>query len=302
MTFTTPVVARTSSRARGVVAPRQRAARGGEERVPAQVHRRRAGVRVRAGEAHRVALDAERAEHRRRAACRAARAPGPARCAARGRRARPRARAPDVAHACRGRRRGRRARPAARVPSRSVSPRTASGSSVPAAGARAEQAAAEARALLVGPVDELERDAARLLGASARSTSRPPTTLSAPSSQPPFGTESRWPPTITKRSSRRRARSPTCCRPRRARRSRRRSRRARPASHSRAVIQVSVQATRWAPSSSPVSRRSSFRPATARAASDVRHQRTAGPGRGLRERAVHELPGAGLRRAPRRRA
>ena len=62
-TFTMPVVARTSSRARGVVAPRQRAARGGEEGVAAQVHRRRAGVRVRAGEAHRVALDAERAEH-----------------------------------------------------------------------------------------------------------------------------------------------------------------------------------------------------------------------------------------------
>ncbi len=33
-----------------------------------------------------------------------------------------------------------------------------------------------------------------------RSTSEPATTFSAPSSQPPFGTESRWPPMISVRS------------------------------------------------------------------------------------------------------
>ena len=54
----------------------------------------------------------------------------------------------------RRRRRARAARPASRRPSASVRSRTLSGSSVPAAAERAEQAAAEARALLVGPVDQ----------------------------------------------------------------------------------------------------------------------------------------------------
>ena len=63
-TFTIPVVARTSSRPpRVVIAPGQRAARGGQEGVAAHLHRRRAGVGVHAGEAHRVALDAEGAQH-----------------------------------------------------------------------------------------------------------------------------------------------------------------------------------------------------------------------------------------------
>jgi hypothetical protein len=48
---------------RGVVAEGQRAAGGGQEGVAAHVHRRRSGVRVQAGEAHGVALDAEGAEH-----------------------------------------------------------------------------------------------------------------------------------------------------------------------------------------------------------------------------------------------
>ena len=58
---------------------------------------------------------------------------------------------------------------------------------MPAARRRAEQAAAEARALFVGPVDEREVTGGVARAASARSTSSPPATPSAPSSQPPFG-------------------------------------------------------------------------------------------------------------------
>ena len=162
------------------------------------------------------------------------------------------------------------------------------------AGARAEQAAAEARALLVGPVDELERAARRCSGASARSTSSPATTLSAPSSQPPFG-----------------HRVEVAADDHEARRSRPGAvahvlpassvstrhavdrRRARARSHSRAVIQVSVQATRCAPSSSPVRRRAPAgpRPRGRRRRSPSADGRAGG---GLRERAVHEAARAGL--------
>ena len=63
LTRTMPVVARTSSAAARVLAEGQRAARGGQEGVAAHVHRGRARVRVQAGEAHGVALDAEGAQH-----------------------------------------------------------------------------------------------------------------------------------------------------------------------------------------------------------------------------------------------
>ena len=66
--------------------------------------------------------------------------------------------------------------------------------------ARAEEAPAEARALLVRPVDEADGDGRRPCSAIRRSTSTPATTFSAPSSQPPFGTESMCPPINTARS------------------------------------------------------------------------------------------------------
>ena len=87
-------------------------------------------------------------------------------------------------------------------------------------------------------------------------------TLRAPSSQPPFGTESMWPPINTARSeaparvnhwfpaSSISSAAPVSATLR--------------ASHSRAVCHVSVQATRCAPFSSPVSSRSSFSSATVR--------------------------------------
>ena len=67
-------------------------------------------------------------------------------------------------------------------------------------GARAEQAAAEAEPLLVGPVDEPHGRGGRPSAASRRSTSSPASTFRQPSSQPPFETESRWPPIRTARS------------------------------------------------------------------------------------------------------
>ena len=71
----------------------------------------------------------------------------------------------------------------------------------PGGRARAEQAAPEAGALLVGPVDEPHRGRAALpSAASRRSTSTPAITFRQPSSQPPFGTESMCPPISSARS------------------------------------------------------------------------------------------------------
>ena len=87
--------------------------------------------------------------------------------------------------------------------------------------------------------------------AMRRSTSTPATTLSEPSSQPPFGTESMWPPSTSAVSDSPRsvnhwlpASSTSSTAPVGA---------SFCESQSLAVTQVSVQATRWAPSSSPVS-------------------------------------------------
>jgi hypothetical protein len=144
----------------GVVAERERAARRRQERVTAQVHRAGPRVRVRAGEAHDVALHAERAQHRaerevellehrplldvelqvgdRVAQARAGLAH------------------PVELHAVGGERVGeRRPVPVGEPAHRIRVERTR-------AGARAEQAAAEARALLVGPVDEHEGERALL--------------------------------------------------------------------------------------------------------------------------------------------
>ena len=84
-----------------------------------------------------------------------------------------------------------------------------------------------------------------------RSTSAPATTLRLPSSQPPFATESMWPPIRTARSE-----SPRSVHQSLPAASRSRSRgspSSSPSSQARAVFHVSVQATRWAPFSSPVS-------------------------------------------------
>ena len=70
--------------------------------------------------------------------------------------------------------------------------------------------------------------------AQARSTPSAPITPSAPSSQPPSGTESRWEPTASAGSALARADTPRRCRPRRSP-ARGRSRRAAPAGSSRAA-------------------------------------------------------------------
>ena len=98
-----------------------------------------------------------------------------------------------------------------------------------------------------------------------RSTSAPATTLRQPSSQPPFGTESMWPPISTARAS-----SPGSVHQSFPAASRCRSRGSpsrSPSSHARAVFHVSVHATRWAPPASPVSSRSSRSCETTRAGS-----------------------------------
>ena len=190
---------------RAVAGPRrdlaqlERELRRAGERVAALVHRRRARVRRLAAPGDPVALDAERAEH------------GPERQPERlehrplldvqlevGRRVLElrarleRAVELDAVLA--------RARPAARSPSRSVSaPQVVLVRHRPRRRARAEQRAAEARALLVGPVDEPHGDRRRRPPPrSRRSTSTAATTLRQPSSQPPFGTESMWPPSRTR--------------------------------------------------------------------------------------------------------
>src|SRR5436305_597612 len=95
-----------------------------------------------------------------------------------------------------------------------------------------------------------------------RSTSTPAITLRAPSSQPPFGTESMCPPIRSARSE-----SPGSVNhwlPAASQVFSTGSSETFLSSHLRAVDHVSVQATRWAPSESPVSSRSSFSSATVR--------------------------------------
>ena len=132
-------------------------------------------------------------------------------------------------------------------------------------GGRAEQAAAEARALLVGPVDQLQRDRRRLALVAAQHLER--------------GAAGRGSRRASRRAARRRCASrrrrscrsrpgssPTGSRRRRARRSRR-SRPSLPSSHSRAVRQSSLHASRRAPSGPPVSSASSCRSLSGRSQS-----------------------------------
>ena len=95
-----------------------------------------------------------------------------------------------------------------------------------------------------------------------RTTSTPAMTFRQPSSQPPFGTESMWPPISSARSEAPAsvnhwlpASSISSAAPDAA---------SLPRSQSRARAQVSVHATRWAPFSSPVSSCSSRSSATVR--------------------------------------
>src|SRR5688572_1863198 len=95
-----------------------------------------------------------------------------------------------------------------------------------------------------------------------RSTSTPAITLSAPSSQPPFGTESMCPPMSSAFSP-----APSSVNhwlPASSTRSSAPVSRTLAASHSRACTHVSVHATRCAPSSLPVSSRSSRSSSTVR--------------------------------------
>ena len=159
--------------AQGDLAQLERRARRGQEGVAALADRRRAGVRGLAGERRAVALDADRAEHRADRAGPRPPAPGPARCAAPGRRARPSSRAP----ASWARSRSTpcsRTTSSRRRPSASFRSRTRSGSSVPHDRGGAEQAAAEARALLVGPVDQRDRARRRAARGRARAAPRAP--------------------------------------------------------------------------------------------------------------------------------
>ena len=167
---------------------------------PPHVHRRRARVGRAAAEHGGAALDADRAEHDRGRARRAPRAPGPARCAARGRRARPSGWAPDV---------GTFVEVDVVAGDDVLEPLALAVLEVAhlvdveraGAGRGAEQAAAEARALLVGPVDEAQPDRRRVaVGVRAQRPRARRASPSAPSSQPPAGTESTCEPTITKPS------------------------------------------------------------------------------------------------------
>ena len=117
-------------------------------------------------------------------------------------------------------------------------------------GGRAEQAAAEARALLVGPVDQLQRDRGRLALVRRAGPRARRSTPRQPSSQPPCGTASMCEPTTTILSRLALRSSPTGSRRRRARPSRR-SRPSLPSSHSRAPRQSSLHASRRAPSGPP---------------------------------------------------
>ena len=181
----------------GDLAAGERRLGGGEERIAAHRDRRRARVRGLADEAQDVALDTVGADDRAgRSAHRLEHRPlldvqleVGARAAA--------GRATDAPRACGpDRRRSRPARPRSRTPWRSTRPRTLSGTRLPLAPddpsrlreKRAPSSSAKSTtASVTGGVVPLRR----------RSASTPARTPSGPSSQPPLGTESRWPPMTT---------------------------------------------------------------------------------------------------------
>ena len=149
------------------------------------------------------------------------------------------------------------------MPSRSFSPRSSSWSRMEPAAAdepksdrpkRAPSSSAQltSRTVVAGSPSS----------ASRLSTSTPAMTLRQPSSQPPFGTESMCPPISTARSDA--PRSVNHWLPASSISSSTGTPSSLPRSHPRARSQVSVQATRWAPFSSPVSSWSSRSSSTVR--------------------------------------
>ena len=174
------------------------------ERVAPLVHRRRAGVRRLAAERHLVALDAERAEHdSERQVHRLEHRP-----------------LLDVELEVGGRALELAARVERRVEVDAVL-LSAAGSSIPSGSVRArssswsaiEPAAADepkSERPKRAPSSSAQSTRRTVTGgapssARRRSTSTPATTLSAPSSQPPLGTESMWPPIRTACRTRRAA-------------------------------------------------------------------------------------------------
>ena len=185
---------RAAADARGDLAQLELELRGAGERVAPLVHRSRARVRRLAAPGDAMALDAERPEHDAERdvhalehrplldvqlevgggvleLTRSPRSRGRGRC--RALRSRPAAR-----------RRRRRSAAAAR-PGRASSPRPRSSRTASGRSARPSSSAQLTSRTVTGGSPS---------AAMRRSTSEPATTLSAPSSQPPFGTESRWPP------------------------------------------------------------------------------------------------------------
>ena len=244
------------------VADRERELRRPRERVAPLVHRGRAGMRGLAGPGDAPALDAEGPEDRAERRGPATRARDPARCGARGRRPRPRA--GTCASSARS-----RSTPYAPIasgsetPSRSTSARSSSWSAIEPPAADEPNSERPNRA----PSSSAQSTSRTVTGgvpssAIRRRTSAAPRTLRQPSSQPPFGTESMWPPSRTARSESPRSvyqSLPAASRSTSSGRSERLS-----ASHARPFAQVSVHATRCAPSSFPVSERSSSRRETTR--------------------------------------
>ena len=152
-----------------------------------------------------------------------------------------------------------RARRAARRRRGRSAARSSSWSAIePRRGGRAEERAAEARALLVGPVDEPDGDGRRRPPRRSGAAPRPPATHVEAAVEPAAVRDRVDVPADQHGALRRRrgastSRCPACV----ALDLERQAVEQLSASHARAASQVSVQATRCAPSSSPVSARSS---------------------------------------------
>src|SRR5215210_3557139 len=147
------------------------------------------------------------------------------------------------------------------TPSLSLRPRTSSGLRVPTAAPEPKRLRPK-RAPSSSAQSTSRRVTGRFWGASTRKTSRAAMTLRAPSSQPPFGTESMWPPSSTASSE-----SPGAVAQRLPASSVSTSQSISwsfSRSQSRAFAHSPVQATLRAPSGPPVRLASSFNSSTAR--------------------------------------
>ena len=190
----------------GDLAACERRLGGGKKRVTAHRDRRRPRMCGLADEAQDVPLDTVGTDDDARRTAPSPRARAPARCAARGRRA---ASPPSSARRASGMRSSVDSVLAQRIDQPHAlfdrrRPRTLSGTRLPLAPddpsrlreKRAPSSSAKSTtASVTGGVSALQR----------RNASTPARTPSAPSSQPPFGTESRWPPMMTVPAARREA-------------------------------------------------------------------------------------------------